>query len=202
MEPIVLAIILGILERAFAMIVGGLSLYFGYKLLVKKPGKKSDSRGKIALPGGGSIDLNRVGPGVFFALFGAIVVALSLYNTISYTETITNNPDSSGQVVREFSGVGSSQELSVDAARELLQQDIIFINKTLPTVLRTDLSAEQQASLEIDIEQVKLDLMQTVWDDDWGDYTEFKELVQSGALDKAPQELQSAVEYFRQGQGE
>jgi hypothetical protein len=93
-------------------------------------------------------------------------------------------------------------ELSVDAARELLQQDIIFINKTLPTVLRTDLSAEQQASLEIDIEQVKLDLMQTVWDDDWGDYTEFKELVQSGALDKAPQELQSAAEYFRQGQGE
>jgi len=192
-------IILRILERIFAVAIGGLSMYFGYRLLIKEP-DQSKSRGKFTLPGGISIDLSRVGPGVFFALFGAIVVALSLYNTITYTETITNNPTDSEQVVREFTGVGSSQELNGDTARELLQQDMIFINKTLPTVLRTDLSAEQQAGIEIDIERVKLDLMKTVWDDNWGDYAKFKELVQSGALDEAPQELQSAAEYFRQGQ--
>ena len=195
MDPIILRI----LERIFAVVIGGLSMYFGYRLLIKEP-NQSKSRGTVTLPGGISIDLNRVGPGVFFALFGAIVVALSLYNTITYTEI--NDPNNSGETMREFSGVGATQQQNKEPERELLRRDIVFINKTLPTVLRTDLSAEQHTSIEIAIERVKLDLMKTVWNEDWGDYAKFEELVQSGALDEAPQELQNAVEYFRQGEEE
>jgi hypothetical protein len=36
------------------------------------------------LPGNISIYLSRVGPGVFFALFGAAVIALSLHHAIQY----------------------------------------------------------------------------------------------------------------------
>jgi hypothetical protein len=194
-------ITLRILERILAVVIGGLSMYFGYRLLVKEP-NQSRSRGTVTLPGGISIDLNRVGPGVFFALFGAIVVALSLYNTITYIETPVNDPANSGGKKVEFIGVESTQQQIGEPERKLLQRDMVFINKTLPTVLRSDLSAEERAEIENGIENIKLDIMETFWDDEWGDYAKFQELVRTGALDEAPQELQDAIEYFREGQEE
>ena len=71
------------LERIIVVIIGGLSVYLGYRLFLHVPSQK-DGEGKISFPGGISIIVNRVGPGVFFALFGAGVVALSLYHGIVY----------------------------------------------------------------------------------------------------------------------
>lgn len=64
-------------ERILDTVIGGISIYLGYRLFLKLP-EKTDSQGKVVLPGNISIYLSRVGPGVFFALFGAAVIALSL----------------------------------------------------------------------------------------------------------------------------
>ena len=61
------------LERILAVVIAGISIYLGYRLFLKLP-DKTDSEGKFILPGNISIYISRVGPGVFFALFGAAIL--------------------------------------------------------------------------------------------------------------------------------
>jgi hypothetical protein len=68
---------LRVIERVLAVVVGGMSVYLGYRLFIKLPEQK-DSSGKVVLPGGISVFVSRIGPGVFFSLFGAAVVVVSL----------------------------------------------------------------------------------------------------------------------------
>src|ERR1700719_1192457 len=60
-------------ERIIGVLIGGMCVYLGYSLFKKIP-NKTNSSGKLILPGGVSIWLSRVGPGTFFALFGAAIV--------------------------------------------------------------------------------------------------------------------------------
>ena len=67
-------------ERIIAVIVGSLAIYFGYKLFLLLP-TQNDSNGKIELPGF-SVVLAKVGPGIFFAAFGSILVYQCITNPI------------------------------------------------------------------------------------------------------------------------
>src|SRR5207245_1619184 len=77
---------LRVIERVLAVIIGGLSIYLGYRLFIKLPEQK-DSEGKVVLPGDISIFFSRVGPGVFFSLFGAAVVVVSLRQGLELDRT-------------------------------------------------------------------------------------------------------------------
>ena len=60
-------------ERMLLVLVGALAIYLGYSLFLRMPNAakgRQDGEGKIELPGGVSIFLTRVGPGIFFALVG------------------------------------------------------------------------------------------------------------------------------------
>jgi hypothetical protein len=89
------------IERILDAIIGGVSIYLGYRLFLSVPrrgGRGRAGRGSRApasadggessaefkLPGDASIILTRVGPGIFFALFGAAVVVTSLSKGMSY----------------------------------------------------------------------------------------------------------------------
>ena len=64
-------------ERILLVLVGALAVYLGYSLFLHIP-TANRSEGKIDLPGGVSIFLTRIGPGVFFALFGVAVIGYSV----------------------------------------------------------------------------------------------------------------------------
>src|ERR1044072_3709340 len=66
------------------LLSGALCVLLGYRLFINLP-EKTDSSGKVVLPGGVSIWLSRVGPGIFFALFGAAIVAYSFASTVRAT---------------------------------------------------------------------------------------------------------------------
>ncbi len=72
-------------ERLLVVLIGGLSIFLGYHLFLSMP-QQPDGEGKVVLPGGVSIYVSRVGPGVFFAMFGAVVLSLSLYHSLRYTK--------------------------------------------------------------------------------------------------------------------
>ena len=55
---------LRVIERVLAVVVGGMSVYLGYRLFIKLP-EQMDSSGKVVLPGGISVFVSRIGPGVF-----------------------------------------------------------------------------------------------------------------------------------------
>jgi hypothetical protein len=206
MEPVILRAI----ERILAVLIGGLSVYLGYSLFLHLP-EQTDSAGKIILPGNISIYLSRVGPGVFFALFGVVVVALSLHKAIIYSEPANSVPTTESDttlthqqtMVRYYSGLGESEtkgeRQALQRSRMLLRRNLFFLN-TLPTVLRADLSNDQQAEINLTLPKIKLALMKPVWDQNWGDYIEFEKWALEGDEDSPPQGFENPAEYFHYGQ--
>ena len=74
MDPLLLTIGMRAIERLVIVLAGAGAIYLGYRLFLAMPNRDRSS-GKLELPGGVSIFLSRVGPGVFFSLFGATVIA-------------------------------------------------------------------------------------------------------------------------------
>ena len=70
------------LERLVIALAGALAIWLGYRLFLSMPLAEKGT-GKLQLPGGISIFISRVGPGVFFALFGAGVLAYGLHQAVS-----------------------------------------------------------------------------------------------------------------------
>lgn len=75
MSPQEIAILGRVLERLLIVLLSGASLYFGYRLFSIVAAAKSDGEAELQ---GFKIRLTRVGPGVFFALFGATVLTFSV----------------------------------------------------------------------------------------------------------------------------
>jgi hypothetical protein len=144
-------------ERLLVVAIGGLSVWLGYKLFLRMPDQK-DSEGRVKLPGGVSIYMSRVGPGAFFALFGAAVVSLSFQYPITYTDTrtATGSLDPSGGTAadaRYYAGVGAAPRTSAaqDSQADCLQMlmDIDFLDHTLPSLLAADLAANQRNQVDL-----------------------------------------------------
>lgn len=204
MDPFILRAV----ERILAVAIGGLSVYLGYRLFIKLP-ERTDSEGKVVLPGNISVYMSRVGPGAFFALFGAIVIALSFYYSITYTETTAAGkaPEQPGaQVSQErskvYSGLGKTDtrgaRQGLESSRALLRLDMFILN-ALPSALRADLGQDRRRDIERAIPGIKLALMKTVWDEDWGDPVKFEEWALKGAEGVPPEGLKQAASYYRHG---
>jgi hypothetical protein len=183
------------IERLLAVIIGGLGVYLGYRLFLCIPEQK-EGEGKIAFPGGTSIFVTRVGPGVFFAMFGAAIVGLSLYQGVVSSrsgphETWTYSGLSQGAAVR------SQAPHTLDQLK--LRSHVEFLN-TLPTWLKADLGEGERREVMIRTDELKLIVMDTVWSKDWGSFEEFRRWVESGAQEPVPARLLTAAQYFRAGQ--
>jgi len=191
-------------ERILSVLIGGMSIYLGYRLFLAIP-EYSDSEGRFKLPWSTSIVLSRIGPGVFFALFGSIVVGSSFYRSIHYDERLSVRSESSGrttstaEVTGRFSGAaGAAADGDARAdARMRLQRDIAVLN-TIPSLLDPHLSPENRSVVDFALPRIKLALMESVWSDSWGDPQVFRQWTASPAA-KVPSGIEKAVEYFRYG---
>ena len=193
-------------ERILGVLIAGVLVYLGYRLFLSMP-ERTDSEGRFILPGNVSIYLSRVGPGVFFALFGAAVLVVSLYKGITYSETpaVSKGQEQTTAAVSQeviYSGLGETEtageEQALEASRALLSQDIFVLNN-LSSALKENLPPERRVDIKLAIPRIKRVLMKTVWEQDWGDYAEFKEWVMRGAQDPTSEKLQKAAEYFWHG---
>jgi hypothetical protein len=198
-------IILHSLERILAVLIGFVFSYLGYRLFLAVP-TQQNSEGEFNLPGGTSIHLLRVGPGVFFSLFGASIVLASFINPISFKEklpTALNVASSESQPAREveYLGAGSGESVDTDKMkrrdlRSLRQRDIVVLNR-LSEQLRADLDPKQRAYIEVAIPRIKLALMESVWiEDDWGSLVAFRKAIDTG--DALTAKNQDAMKYYDQ----
>ena len=200
------AILVRSLERLFGILIGGMSIYLGYRLFMNLPDPR-EGQGQIKL-WDLSIVLSRVGPGVFFALFGALVVGLSLYHGVSLERVEgglaagdAHSPSPSR--TERYSGMGAAVS-EVDAradARALLRRDIAGLNNLLPK-LRADLPPQDRAEVELAIPRIKFALMQPQWPQDsagWGDPRRFRAWLDANAPEPPPDEIAAAAAYFRYG---
>ncbi|MEQ1950505.1 hypothetical protein [Mesorhizobium sp. CN2-181] len=162
--------ILRSMERIIAVIIGGLAIYFGYRLFLSIPDQRSDGRAEISLSKDRRLLVSRVGPGTFFALFGTAVLVASY----AFPVKIGNNSGLSTQDV--------ARQLVPDETGPLPPRPINFDELSQSLAFLKDLEARQLAAAsEADRDQVnrrfravKLALMGRAWQSEWGDPTEFE----------------------------
>lgn len=184
-----------------AIVMGGLAIVLGYRLFLAVP-EQRDGSGTFRLPWNITVGLARVGPGVFFALFGAAVVGYSLHGSIRIDPRGWTADGEPAPVVDATGAVpATSGARSVQAARLNLRGEIEFLN-TLDQKLRGDLRDEDQRAVRAHTNELKLVVMKAVWASDWGEMAAFREWTERGATGAPPPGTGLAAEFFHTGQGE
>ena len=207
MDLILLAALMRALERLLAIGAGLLSIYLGFRLFLALP-EVEPGAGRIKLPGGISIYLTRVGPGVFFSLFGSIIIALSFYFGVTASETrgVTAESVAGGTVStqRSFTGAaadaGASDPQSQEVERATVERMIRDLNR-VPALMRADLAPRDRDVVQT-LDQTKVRLMREVWNAAaWGDYVVFERWWRAGAGADPPPEIAAAAAVFHAGSG-
>jgi hypothetical protein len=203
------------LERLLIVMAGALSIYLGYRMFLAIPREATvaeTGEGKLELPGGVSIYVTRVGPGVFFALFGAVILGLGLRHGLQL-EVREQRP---GVVAKDGSvGAGpivTERRLSsaVPSAASSQQQEAERTG-TLGTVAQLGrlaaaldgpagrgLSPQQRLDFGSALLDARQRLLAAVWDEKaWGPYTDFARWVQEGETGTPPARAAPAVRAFR-----
>jgi hypothetical protein len=218
MDDQTLVVILRGAERILVDLGGALAVYLGYQLFLRMPSRER-GEGKFELPGGISIYVSRVGPGVFFSLFGAAILGLSLVHGVSQDSTRSTAAGAptagvtSGQVAAaapgtvvestHYAGATASappvDPLQAEAERDAVVLAIRNINR-VPAALRAELPAGQRLDIEQAIAAMKLRLLKSVWDQDqWGDFVPFRQWVDQGESDPPPPAIARAVAVYQAG---
>lgn len=166
-------------ERLLAVVIAGMAIYLGYRLFFHVPYRRDD-RGELELPGV-KIVLSRVGPGVFFAALGSIVLYYSL------TVQVSLGPDRSLLAV-PTPGAGEVSEQQRTQARST----IAMLNCADRIVAAADGDGEVRDQISIAIREAKRTLMLSVWDE--GSWGPADRLGPGGPSSNAPLEARLAFE--------
>ncbi len=200
MDPQSLIIVLRMVERILGVLIGGLLIYFAYRLFLDLRGKRGrdSGTGDFSLAGGTKLKLSKVGPGVFFALFGTGLIVFSLTRSVSLTTTGSASPasgkDSAAAAVStvKFMGATSLPQNEEERAqrRTEMQAQIVILNRAIEHASPAD-----QLQLAAAVANAKLALMERLWTDDWGDLADFREWLENGGT--PPAGIAPAVEIFQ-----
>lgn len=206
----------GALVRLTALGIGAFLCWLGYRLFLDVP--VTDTGGaELSGPHGASLRLTRIGPGVFFALFGTATVIWALSQSLEYHGR-EQRPD--GAVVEQTAGAvnpalllpsGAAAEGATPAgaapdpdaarlARTKLHQELAWLNR-LP---HADTEAERRAVRDdapFLVPRIKLRLMLGAWNRTaWGDPAAFVAWYdRTGGLGRAPPALAAAARMFQAG---
>ena len=172
-------------ERVLLVLAGALAVYLGYRLFLAIPAADK-SEGRINLPGGVSIFLTRIGPGVFFALFGCALIGYSVRQPIDFAIPVgaaaarsASAEAASGQVVH-YSGFGQGMAPVLRAG----DLDPALVAARLNGYLddmRQRLDRPAADELAAAIRAAKLAVMERSWKPEWGDRDTFVRWVSAGA---------------------
>jgi hypothetical protein len=203
MDPQSLTILLGAFQRILSILIGGMLIYFGYRLFLSLPGKRGrdGGTGEFSLGGANKVKLSKVGPGVFFAIFGAGLIAYSFakpmkVNIPAAAPSATSAPNSGTGVVAasgfSYAGAVSAPQTDEDRARMRTetQQDIVILNRALDRA-----NASERPQLEHTVVRAKVVLMEPLWAEDWGDIADFRDWLEKGSNPKPG--VQPAIDYFQ-----
>lgn len=192
------------LERTACVLIGGMAIYLGYRLFLNIPEAQTGS-GNFALPWDISIAITRVGPGVFFALFGTSAVCLSLIRPLQIpvgtSELSTTEVDSAS---RSYSYAGELPKRNREAraaARARLGREMATLN-SLPQMLNPNLPDYDRRDVDRSLRRVKLALLDAVWgekEEGFGELSAFREWVNSGEVGDPPDGMNGALDLYRYG---
>jgi len=189
-------------ERLLIVAVGALCIYLGYRLFWSIQEFKSNSEGKVELPGGVSIHLSRVGPGVFFALFGALIVGTSTVTQLNLTAPQPAIVDGSSPAVpASISYATDSVNVTVlDQERAAALRDMDALAAIGPAL---EVAAEGKnfrmntadaTRLLISLPHIRKSMLLSVWDPEhWGNKQTFVQWIDHGQKMPPPEKIHIAA---------
>jgi hypothetical protein len=212
MDPLILTIVTRAIERLLVVLAGGLAIYLGYRLFIDMPNAERGS-GKVNLPGGISIYLSRVGPGVFFSLFGAVVIGLSFQFGVSFndsaqslvTAALENAPRGEQ---RSYSGITEGpapKPAAVEAQRQVepYERDrvvaVVAALNRAEAALPSSLPPTVRINLQYAMRDARVRLLISVWDPAWGDVEAFRAWIEDNEPDPPPAPVSAAAQLYRDG---
>lgn len=205
LDPTTLAIGLRQTERLLIVLGGILAVVLGYRLFMNLPMLERGA-GKIQLPGGISIFLTRIGPGVFFALFGTGVLGYSLHQGVTVSEgAVAGRPSANvaaapGSPQRAYSGIAPTLRPPDAETRQAERNGVVGTIRALRDIeASVESTGQGQAKISalIGIDDAKARLMRGVWDDgDWGPRGEFEAWRNAGMPQPAPAAIARAADVF------
>jgi hypothetical protein len=165
MDVTLIAVAMHSFERIAAVLLGGVAVYYGYRLFLVLP-TQTRSDGKIELPGI-SVVLAKAGPGLFFAAFGALVILSSLFKPV---EVRSGEVEYAGMVQKAPAAPRGGSEQ--DAARAQLALQSVNCMQRLAGARAKELAGD----FELSAREAKLALLARAWDAKrWGDYAAFEQ---------------------------
>jgi hypothetical protein len=209
MEFLDAMLLMRMVERLLGLLSGALCVVLGYRLFINLP-DKTDSGGKVVLPGGVSIWLSRVGPGIFFALFGAAIVAYSFASTVRVTNEQGAAPSQASSDTPGATLAMRRQEIAAMSARAAksdttertlieLRGAMADLNATIDRLGR-DVAPPERDRLIAGLQNAKVLLLRSAWMPAWGDPARFQSWVNSGAVLPAPAGMDEPAGLYLAGQ--
>jgi len=185
-------------ERIIGVLLGGLAIFLGYKLFINVP-QSTDSSAEVDITAKVKVILTRIGPGVFFALFGAGIV-LSSYCypiTTSLHEDLGKivNQDSTekgttylGQSTMNYNGMAQNVDIESRNYNDRMSEVRLSI-ATLNSIPDYTPTA-RKVSVRPALTQAKLAMLFTIWQPkSWGQFHEFMEWINDGEVMPASNSL-------------
>lgn len=202
---LITVIILRAAERIIGILIGGLLTWLGFRLFLDVQAKAT-STGKFEFPGGTVIHLTRVGPGVFFSLFGSSIIFISFLKPVDFKKegllpsSITNSltaqaARSSAQTI-SYSAAQSgtvSPSTAPQELRSLTRRDISVLNR-IPDLLKPSLGTSTRDDITLSLNRTKLHIMERLWAADWGDFKQFSSW--AGSTGAPPPQFVVPATYF------
>ena len=192
------------IERLIGILLGGLAIYLGYRLFMNIP-QATESSAEADFSGKLKIILTRIGPGVFFALFGAGIVWASYHYQVSagsITEMAAQlnsiKQDSVRQTVKQiaYNGLGANEDNSPNHEEQAgpVRRTLRVLNQ-LPTLLPPN---RQPQNFDMALRASKLSVIHSIWlPDKWGDYTGFDAWINKGSLPPVPSSFEEPYELYQ-----
>jgi hypothetical protein len=149
-------------ERLLIVAVAALCIWLGYKLFQSLP-TEHGSGGTLKLPNA-KLVLSKVGPGVFFALFGTVVLGQSVWTQASAPANVPG-AEKAGQLGQLTYGVSSGAASADPQALRHVQDDIQVLN-CLARVAPEELGP---GAVERALHNARVLLLATAWQPAWGD---------------------------------
>jgi hypothetical protein len=198
------------LERLLIVLGGALSIYLGYRMFLAIPRAASETgEGKLELPGGVSIYVTRVGPGVFFALFGAVILGLGLQHGLTLEVKEQRRSAEAGATApagvvterRMSSAVPAASQMVHDSERTGVLGTVEQLSRlgvALDGPGGRALSTRQRTDFDLALGDARRRLLASVWDERaWGPYADFARWVQDGESGAPPTRAAPAVRAYR-----
>jgi hypothetical protein len=209
MDSVDVLLLMRMVERLLGLLAGALCVVLGYRLFINLP-EKTDSSGKVVLPGGVSIWMSRVGPGIFFALFGAAIVAYSFASTVKVTNEQTAAPSQVSTDAPSTALVTRRQEIAAVTSRaargETSEQALVQLRGALADLNATidrlgrDVPPPERDRLIAGVQNAKMLLLRSTWNASWGDPARFQSWINSGASPPAPVGMDEPANLYLAGQ--